>query len=154
MQLLAPAGPVYQAGTLSGNPLVMAAGLAMLDELSSGAPYRRAEELAGHLENGLNTAIKRAEVRASVVRLGSMLTLFFRASPPRDYGEARESDTEAFAAFHRAMLERGVLLPPSQFETWFVSAAHAEADIDATVNAAREALRSIHDGPSGERGPG
>jgi glutamate-1-semialdehyde 2,1-aminomutase len=152
MQLLAPAGPVYQAGTLSGNPLVMAAGVAMLDELATGAPYRRAEELARHLENGLNTAIKRAEVTASVVRLGSMLTLFFRAAPPRDYGEARECDTEAFAAFHRAMIERGVLLPPSQFETWFVSAAHAEADIDATVNAAHEALRVVHDGKSSARG--
>ncbi|MCC7363339.1 MAG: glutamate-1-semialdehyde 2,1-aminomutase [Dehalococcoidia bacterium] len=141
MSLLTPEGPVYQAGTLSGNPLVMAAGVAMLDQLATGQPYRRAEELARHLENGLGTAIRRAEVPASVVRDGSMLTLFFRATPPRDYAEARESDTAAFARFHAAMLERGILLPPSQFETWFVSAAHTEAAIDATVVAAHEALR-------------
>ncbi|MGE5595418.1 MAG: glutamate-1-semialdehyde 2,1-aminomutase [Hyphomicrobiales bacterium] len=143
MSLLAPAGPVYQAGTLSGNPLVMAAGVAMLDELADGAPYRRAEDLARHLENGLQTAAKRAEVPASVVRQGSMLTLFFRSEPPANYAQARESDSEAFARFHKGMLERGVLLPPSQFETWFVSAAHSEAEIDATVMAAHEALREV-----------
>jgi glutamate-1-semialdehyde 2,1-aminomutase len=141
MGLLAPEGPVYQAGTLSGNPLVMAAGTAMLDALADGAAYRRAEELARHLENGLVTAAGRAGTPAAVVRLGSMLTVFFREGAPRDYAEARESDTARFAAFHRAMLERGIMLPPSQFETWFVSAAHSEADIDETVKAAHEALR-------------
>jgi glutamate-1-semialdehyde 2,1-aminomutase len=145
MELLAPAGPVYQAGTLSGNPLVMAAGCAMLDALADGGPYDRASRLATHLENGLITAVKRAEVPGSVVRTGSMLTLFFRPAPPRDYAGARESDTGAFATFHRAMLERGVLLPPSQFETWFVSAAHSEAEIDATVRAAGEALRIVRE---------
>ena len=145
MSLLAPEGPVYQAGTLSGNPLVMAAGIAMLDTLADGKPYRRAAELAGHLENGLRAAIRRAEAPASVVREGSMVTLFFRPEPPRNYAEARESDTEAFAAFHRGMLERGILLPPSQFETWFVSSAHTEAEIDATVVAAHEVLRELRD---------
>lgn len=143
MDQLAPSGPVYQAGTLSGNPLVMAAGAAMLDVLATGKPYQRADELARHLENGLLAAARRAEVTASVVRVGSMLTVFFRDGAPRDYAEARQSDTGAFAAFHRAMLERGVLLPPSQFETWFVSAAHTEADIDETVNAAHEAMRVV-----------
>jgi len=141
MEMIAPAGPVYQAGTLSGNPLVMAAGVAMLDALKDAHAYRRAEELARQLENGLQVAIKRAEVPASVVRVGSMLTTFFRATAPHDYAEARESDTGMFGRFHRAMLEQGVLLPPSQFETCFVSAAHNEADIDQTVNAAGEALR-------------
>lgn len=144
MSLLAPEGPVYQAGTLSGNPLVMAAGAAMLDTLADGKPYRRAAELAGHLENGLRAAVRRAEVPASVVREGSMVTLFFRAEPPRNYAEARESDTEAFAAFHRGMLERGIMLPPSQFETWFVSSAHTEAEIDTTVMAAHEVLHELN----------
>jgi len=141
MDLLAPLGPVYQAGTLSGNPLVTAAGAAMLDRLAAGNVYDRLEELGRHLENGLTAAIRRAEVRASVVRRGSALTLFFRDQPPRDYPEAREADTAAFARFHAAMLARGILLPPSQFETWFISAAHNEAEIDATVRAAHDALR-------------
>ncbi|MBI2767442.1 MAG: glutamate-1-semialdehyde 2,1-aminomutase [Chloroflexi bacterium] len=141
MSLIAPEGPVYQAGTLSGNPLVMATGIATLDALAGGVPYRRAEELARHFENGLLAAVKRSEGMAAVVRIGSMLTVFFRDTPPADYAQARESDTAAFAHFHRGMLERGVLLPPSQFETWFVSAAHTEADIDAAVRAAHEALR-------------
>jgi glutamate-1-semialdehyde 2,1-aminomutase len=141
MNLIAPEGPVYQAGTLSGNPLVMAAGIAMLDALADGKVYRRIDELARHLENGLRTAIRRCEAPASVTRVGSMLTLFFRPERPRDYAEARESDTQMFGRFHAAMLERGIMLPPSQFETWFVSAAHTEAEIDATVASANEALR-------------
>ncbi|MGH2632023.1 MAG: glutamate-1-semialdehyde 2,1-aminomutase [Tepidiformaceae bacterium] len=140
MEQVAPAGPVYQAGTLSGNPLVMAAGVAMLDQLADGVPYRRAEELARHFEHGLVAAVRRAEAPASVVRLGSMLTLFFRPEAPTNYAEARESDTAMFGRFHHGMLERGIMLPPSQFETWFVSSAHSEADIDATVNAAHEAV--------------
>ncbi|MCC6381185.1 MAG: glutamate-1-semialdehyde 2,1-aminomutase [Dehalococcoidia bacterium] len=142
MALLAPEGPVYQAGTLSGNPLVMAAGAATLDVLFAGTPYLRAAESARHLEDGLTTAIRRAGVPASVVRCGSMLTLFWRSTPPRDYTEARQSDTAAFGRFHRAMRDAGVLLPPSQFETWFVSAAHSEANVDATVEAAAAALRA------------
>ena len=141
MNLLAPLGPVYQAGTLSGNPLVMAAGVAMLEQLADGTVYERLEKLGRHLENGLTAAIRRAEVRASVVQRGSALTLFFRAEPPTDYAEARESDTAAFGRFHAGMLKRSVLLPPSQFETWFVSAAHNETEIDATVRAAHDALR-------------
>lgn len=141
MSMIAPEGPVYQAGTLSGNPLVMAAGVAMLDAIADGKAHARAEELARHLEDGLHAAITRAEAPASVVRLGSMLTTFFRPEAPRDYEEAREADTAMFGRFHAAMLERGVMLPPSQFETWFVSAAHSEAEIDATVLAAHEAMR-------------
>ncbi len=143
MDLLAPLGPVYQAGTLSGNPLVTAAGSAMLDQLADGRVYERLDQLGRHLENGLTAAIRRAEIRASVVRRGSALTLFFRAEPPRDYAEARESDTAAFSRFHAGMLAHGILLPPSQFETWFVSAAHTEAEIDATVRAAHEVLREV-----------
>ena len=147
MSQLAPEGPVYQAGTLSGNPLVMAAGTATLDALRDGRPYARVEELAQYLENGLGTGIRRAEADACVVRRGSLLSLFFRSTPPRDYAEAAECDTDTFARFHSAMLARGVMLAPSQFEAWFVSAAHTEADIDRTVRAAAEALREASPGP-------
>lgn len=143
MDLLAPTGPVYQAGTLSGNPLVMAAGAAMLDVLADGATYRRLDQLGRHLENGLQAALRRSEVAGWIARRGSMVTLFFRDGAPHDYLEARESDTARFSNFHGAMLERGVMLPPSQFETWFVSAAHSEAEIDATVVAAHEALHEV-----------
>ena len=141
MDQLAPLGPVYQAGTLSGNPLVMAAGSAMLGLLADGRAYERLEELGRHLENGLRAAIKRARAAASVTRNGSMLTLFFRDRAPGNYAEARQSDTAAFSRFHSAMLRRGIMLPPSQFETWFVSAAHTEREVDTTVHAAHEAIR-------------
>ena len=152
MSLLAPDGPVYQAGTLSGNPLVMAAGTATLDVLSDGRPYQRAEELARYLENGLGTAVRRSEADACVVRQGSLLSLFFRSTPPRDYAEASECDTATFARFHAAVLARGVMLAPSQYEAWFVSAAHTEADIDQTVRAAAEALREASPGPVASSG--
>jgi glutamate-1-semialdehyde 2,1-aminomutase len=153
MSLIAPEGPVYQAGTLSGNPLVMAAGVAMLDVIADGHAHARAEEMAGHLDNGLRAAIKRAAAPASVTRTGSMLTLFFRPTAPRDYAQAGESDTALFGRFHGAMLARGVMLPPSQFETWFVSAAHNESEIDTTVRAAHEAMRDAMGLPS-HRPPG
>ena len=115
----------------------------MLDQLADGRVYERLEQLGRHLENGLSAAIRRAEIQASIVRRGSALTLFFRSEQPRDYAEARESDTAAFSRFHAGMLKRGILLPPSQFETWFVSAAHTEAELDVTVRAAHEALREV-----------
>lgn len=142
MGLLAPEGPVYQAGTLSGNPLVMAAGVAMLDLLDEPGTYERLERVSQHLENGIATAIKRTGAAACVVRRGSMLTLFFRPEPPRTYAEAMECDTRRFAAFHRTMLDAGVMIPPSQYETWFVSLAHNETEIDTTVAAVGAALRA------------
>ena len=151
MSLLAPEGPVYQAGTLSGNPMVMAAGVATLDALQDGTAHTRIGELAQHLENGLGTAVRRSEAGACVVRQGSLLSLFFRSTPPRDYAEATTSDTATFARFHQAMLARGIMLPPSQFEAWFVSAAHTEADIDRTVRTAAEALREASPGPVASR---
>ena len=152
MSQLAPEGPVYQAGTLSGNPLVMAAGAATLDLLCDGKAHARIDELGRHLENGLGTAVRRGEVDACVVRRGSLLSLFFRSESPRDYAEAAECDTTTFARFHHGMLTRGVMLPPSQFEAWFVSAAHTEADIDRTVRAAAAALREASPGPVASRG--
>ena len=144
MERMAPAGDVYQAGTLSGNPLAMAAGIATLDALADhAAPYQRLDELGARLEAGLVAAARATGVPLAVSRVGSALTPFFLDSTPRDYDGARAADLGAFARFHRAMLERGVLLPPSQFETWFLSLAHDEALIDRTVDAARSALAEV-----------
>jgi glutamate-1-semialdehyde 2,1-aminomutase len=131
MDLVAPAGPVYQAGTLSGHPVVMAAGEATLRRLTSGA-YRRLEEQAARLEAGLRVH------GASVARVGSLLTLFFRDQPPRNFTEAKQSDAKAFARFFHAMLDAGVLLPPSQFEAWFVSVAHGDDALELTLEAAKK----------------
>ena len=144
LERMAPAGDVYQAGTLSGNPLAMAAGLATLRVLRDDeSAYVRLEELAARLAGGIEEAATRAGVPLAVARVGSMLTAFFREKPPRDYAEAAQSDTGRFARFHRALLDRGVMLPPSQFEAWFVSLAHDDALIDRTVEAVGEALDEI-----------
>ena len=147
LERMAPAGDIYQAGTLSGNPLAMAAGLATLRALrplpDDETAYARLEELAARLAAGVAEAARRAGVPLAVARVGSMLTAFFREQPPRDYAEAAQSDTARFARFHRALLDRGVMLPPSQFEAWFVSLAHDEALIDRTIAAAGEALDEI-----------
>jgi len=129
MDLVAPAGPVYQAGTLSGHPLVMAAGVATLRALTPEL-YAGVERQAARLESGLRVD------GASVARVGSLLTLFFREQAPRNFREAKSSDTDAFARFFHKMLDSGVVLPPSQFEAWFVSAAHDASVIDATLEAA------------------
>ena len=139
MDLVAPAGPVYQAGTLSGHPLSMAAGLATLAELDPGR-YRTLEASAAALEAGLIDAAQRAGRDVAVARVGSLLTLFFRSTLPIDAAEALASDRVAYARFFGAMLDLGVLLPPSQFEAWFVSMAHGPAEIQATLEAARSAL--------------
>ena len=141
LERMAPAGDVYQAGTLSGNPLAMAAGLATLRALRADeAAFDRLESLAARLESGLREAADRAGATIAIGRVGSMLTLFFHDAPPRDYAEAATSDTARFARFHRALLDRGVMLPPSQFEAWFVSLAHDEPLIDRTVDAVADAL--------------
>jgi len=131
LELVAPAGPVYQAGTLSGHPVVMAAGEATLLQLTDDV-YARLESRADRLEEGL-----RRDGR-STARIGSLLTLFFRHSPPTNFREAKESDTNAFAKFFQRMRNAGVLLPPSQFEAWFLSDAHDDAVIDATIDAAAD----------------
>ncbi|HWE36018.1 MAG TPA: glutamate-1-semialdehyde 2,1-aminomutase [Isosphaeraceae bacterium] len=143
MDFVSPAGPIYQAGTLSGNPLAMAAGLATIEVLRDAPPYDRLEALADRLEDGLRRAASDAKVPHVVQRVGSMLTLFFHDGPVRNYDDARRSDTRLFGRFFWEMLARGVYLPCSQFEAAFVSAAHDEADIDHTVAAASAALRSI-----------
>ena len=141
MELMAPSGPVYQAGTLSGNPLAMTAGLWSLDQLSPRL-YRHLATLGARLAAGLADAARDARVPMQVNAFGSLLTPFFTNQPVRDYRSAAASDTAAYAAFFRGMLARGVYPPPSQFEAWFISGAHTERDIDRTIKAARETLKN------------
>jgi glutamate-1-semialdehyde 2,1-aminomutase len=143
MSLIAPAGPVYQAGTLSGNPLAMAAGLATLARLRQPGFYDRLDALAERLATGLGEAARRAEVDLVVNRVGSMLTPFFTDAPVTDYASARRADTARFGRFFHALLDRGIYLPPSQFEATFVSAAHTEAEIDETLAEAAAALADL-----------
>jgi glutamate-1-semialdehyde 2,1-aminomutase len=135
MSVLAPLGPVYQAGTLSGNPLAMAAGLKTMELLERPSVYVRLEALGARLEAGL-----RAAGATQVNRVGSMFTAFFAEDPVVDYASAKKSDTARFGRYFRAMLERGIYLAPSQFECGFLSLAHTDDDVDRTVAAAREAF--------------
>jgi len=139
MDLVAPVGPVYQAGTLSGHPLAMAAGVATLRELR-GERYLELEARVDRLVDGLAAAARDAGRTAAVARCGPLLTVFFRDGVPADGAEALESDREAYARFFGAMLDRGVLLPPSPFEAWFPGFAHDDAVIDRVLEAAREAF--------------
>jgi glutamate-1-semialdehyde 2,1-aminomutase len=145
MERIAPLGAVYQAGTLSGNPLAMAAGVATLRLLRDPAVYDRLERLGAQLEDGLRDAARKAGIALTVNRVGSMLTGFFCEGPVTDYASARRADTTRYARYFHAMLERGVFLAPSQFEAAFVSAAHTETDLDATARAAAEAMASLGD---------
>ncbi|MDP9265827.1 MAG: glutamate-1-semialdehyde 2,1-aminomutase [Chloroflexota bacterium] len=142
MSYVAPLGPMYQAGTLSGNPLAMAAGLATLSLLDAPA-YEELERSSARLERGLADALLKAGVNGCVQRAGSLLTLFFARGPIRNDSDAARIDRDAFAAFHRAMLGRGVMLPPSQLECWFVSLAHRDAVIHRVVRAASDSLMEI-----------
>jgi glutamate-1-semialdehyde 2,1-aminomutase len=142
MDLLAPLGPVYQAGTLSGNPLAMAAGIATVAYLQehAGEVYPKLEATAKAVSEGVAAEAMRAGVPLTLNRVGAMWTWFFTPGPVMDYGQAAESDTAAFGRFHRAMLDRGVWLPPSQFEAMFLGAAHGDEEVAATVAAAGEAF--------------
>jgi glutamate-1-semialdehyde 2,1-aminomutase len=140
MERIAPAGDVYQAGTLSGNPLATAAGLATLGLLDEDA-YRRLDAITERLAGGLGEAA--AEVPVQISHTTGLLTVFFSEEPVRDYEDAKACDIDRHAAFCRAMLERGVYLPPSQFEAWFPSLAHADAHVDRTLEAAAEAFGTL-----------
>ena len=142
MELVAPAGPVYQAGTLSGNPLAMTAGLWSLTELSP-TLYRHLATLGGQLAAGLADAARGAGVALQVNAFGSLVTPFFTNEPVRDFQSAMKADTAAYGKFFHGMLARGVYAPPSQFEAWFLSGAHSEKDVEKTVNAARAAMKEI-----------
>jgi glutamate-1-semialdehyde 2,1-aminomutase len=141
MNMIAPLGPVYQAGTLSGNPLAMAAGLAMLRELKQHPKiYAQLEQRTAALVNGVLAVAKKKGIALTANRVGSMFTWFFQPGAVHDWDTAAKSDTQAFGRFHNKMLEQGVYLPPSQYEAIFVSAAHTEADIQQTIGAAENAL--------------
>jgi glutamate-1-semialdehyde 2,1-aminomutase len=144
MDLLAPLGPVYQAGTLSGNPLAMAAGIATLSYLQEHAAtiYPRLNATAQAVAEGVAKEAEKAGVSLTLNRVGSMWTWFFREGLVTNYEEGAQSDTAAFGRFHRAMLEQGIWLPPSQFEALFLGAAHGDAEVHATIEAARVAFAS------------
>jgi glutamate-1-semialdehyde 2,1-aminomutase len=148
MNNVAPLGPVYQAGTLAGNPLAMRAGIATLKELSKPGLYEGIHELAARLTSGLEEALSRAGIRAQVNKIGSLSTIFFAPQPVANYSDAKRSDTKQYARFFREMLQRGILLAPSQFEAAFVSAAHTSADIERTIKAAADALETISAQPA------
>jgi glutamate-1-semialdehyde 2,1-aminomutase len=146
MDLLAPLGPVYQAGTLSGNPLAMAAGIATLQYLGGHVKevYAGLEKQTATVAAGIAEAARDSGLKVETNRVGSMVTWFFTDAPVTDFGSAATSDTEAFGRFHRAMLDQGVWLPPSQFEAAFLSMAHGDEEIAATIAAARRALAAMH----------
>ena len=143
LETVAPAGPVYQAGTLSGNPLAVAGGLACLRALGAQGVYERLEATSRALTDGLLAEARATKVPVTLNRVGSMWTLFFTEGPVHDYATAKRSDVKAFGRFFHALLDRGVYLPPSQFEAAFVSLAMGEREIEHTVAAARQAFRSL-----------
>ena len=143
MEIVAPLGPVYQAGTLSGNPLAMRAGIETLPKLETRGFYDALNGKARRLAEGLRGALKGSGIKGQVAVAGSLLTLFFAEEPVRNYASAKKADTARFRAFFNEMLGRGIFLPPSQFEALFVSAAHSDADIERTIAAARESLKAM-----------
>jgi glutamate-1-semialdehyde 2,1-aminomutase len=143
MELLAPAGPVYQAGTLSGNPVAVAAGLAALDLIEAEDPYPAIRSRAAHLAQGLREALAGAGVASVVNEAGGLLSVFFTDHPVTDLGGARDADHAAFARFFHAMLSSGIAIAPSGYEAWFLSAAHTDEDVERTVGAAKDAARSL-----------
>lgn len=143
MDLVAPVGPVYQAGTLSGNPIAMAAGLATLNLIGEEKVYKKLEERGQELEEGLLSAARKAGLSIHINRVGSQLTLFFCRGPVTDYATAKQSDTSIFGKFFLAMLRQGIYLPPSQFEAFFLSTAHTSADINKTIAAAQTAFKQL-----------
>ena len=143
MDLIAPSGPVYQAGTLSGNPLAVTAGLATLKQLRAKGVYQKLEELSAALAKGVGEAAKKAGIPITQTRVGSMLTSFFTAGPIVDWNSAKLSDTKRYGQFFHKMLDQGVYLAPSQFEAAFLSTAHSSADIEKTIRAAHAAFKSL-----------
>src|SRR6266581_4547600 len=143
MNNVAPLGPVYQAGTLAGNPLAMRAGIAAVKQLNKHGLYDEMTQLARRLVFGLRAELSEAGIPAQINAIGSLSTIFFAPEPVRNYADAKRSDTKRYARFFREMLDRGIFLAPSQFEATFVSAAHTFADIDRTLAAAHESLQAV-----------
>jgi glutamate-1-semialdehyde 2,1-aminomutase len=142
MKWVAPEGPVYQAGTLSGNPLAVSAGIAALQELKSGGAYAKLERMTAELVSGLQKAAEEIGIPVQINTIGSMFTVFFTTSPVTNFQTAKQSDTSRYGKFFHALLKKGVYFPPSQFETCFVSLAHTHNDIKATIQVAREAFQA------------
>jgi glutamate-1-semialdehyde 2,1-aminomutase len=143
MRMMAPSGPVYQAGTLSGNPLAMTAGIETIRALQSPGVYRQLDERVALLETGIAEAADRLGIRLQISRAGSLLTVFLTRLPVTDYDSAKSSDTDLFARFYHSLLSDGVYWPPSQFEAAFVSLAHTEKDIRTTTDAVSRALSGL-----------
>ncbi len=143
MDNILPAGKVFQAGTLSGNPVATASGIATLKALRDDSPYERLEELGARLAAGLDSAAGDAGIPHTLTRVGSMMTLFFNPDPVTDWDVAAKCDKERFAKYFWGLIDSGVYMPCSQYEALFVSAAHSEEDIDATIDAAREVLGGL-----------
>jgi glutamate-1-semialdehyde 2,1-aminomutase len=143
MEMIAPSGPVYQAGTLSGNPLAMSAGYAALNYIKENPDlYNVLEEKSAYLEQGIKDNLKRVNKRFTINRVGSMLTLFFTETEVRDFNTAVKSDTNLYGKYFHEMLKRGIYLPPAQFEAFFISTAHTKEDLDKTIKMNYEALKS------------
>lgn len=143
MQMVAPAGPVYQAGTLSGNPLAVTAGIETLKRLKSAGTYKKLDATSARLAEGLGEAARQAGAVVTQTRVGSMLGLFFTKGPVVDYASATMSDTQAYARFFHRMLNQGVYLAPSQFEAAFLSTAHTPQDIARTLKGAPAAFKNL-----------
>jgi glutamate-1-semialdehyde 2,1-aminomutase len=143
MEMVAPVGPMYQAGTLSGNPLAMVAGIETLRRIQDPAVWERFEELGARLDTGIKEAADTYGIPIFQTRVGSMQGLFFTGAPVVDYDTAKTSDTERFGRFFHAMLAGGVYLAPSQFEAGFLSTAHGKGEIDATIAAAEKAFQMV-----------
>jgi len=143
MEKVAPEGPIYQAGTLSGNPLSMVAGIATIRELLSLDPYQELERLTKKLTDGLSKILSDKGIAHRINQIASMFTVFFTDREVYDYESAKSSNTELFGRFFRALLKEGVLIPPSQFEAWFLSTAHQEEDIDLALERIDRAIRSL-----------
>jgi glutamate-1-semialdehyde 2,1-aminomutase len=151
MRSLTPLGTVYQAGTLSGNPLAVAAGMATLKLIESEPPYSRLERLGERMATGMEEVGREAGLPLVCPRVGGMLTPFFCDTPPKNLADVKQADTGRFATFFRGMLAEGIYLPPSQFEAGFVSAAHSAADVEACLRAAQRVLRAVHSPGDGGR---
>jgi glutamate-1-semialdehyde 2,1-aminomutase len=143
MEMVAPLGAMYQAGTLSGNPLAVNAGIVTLKELQKPGTYERLETLAQRLTEGLTKSFQKVEMPSTINRIGSMFTGFFNTGPVAGLADAEGSDTEMYGRYFHAMQEQGVYIAPSQFEAGFVSTAHTEADVDATIAKAEAALSTL-----------